>query len=107
LCVILPEIYESASGFLAKNEEFMVQFGSVSDLLVHVINYALAKYGAPRQIGNWQANGERNSEPTKVGGIIVARAVRPSFSTKTRPEPASAGGIMRGEEEYRGNANER
>ena len=47
------------------------------------------------------------SEPTKVGGIIVARAVRPSFSTKIRPEPASAGGIMRGLEEYVGNANDR
>ena len=47
------------------------------------------------------------SEPTTVGGIIVARAVRPSFSTKIRPEPASAGGIMRGQEEYLGNANNR
>ena len=46
-------------------------------------------------------------EPTKVGGIIVARAVRPSFATKIRPEPASAGGIMRGLEEYVGNANDR
>ena len=42
-----------------------------------------------RQIGNWRANGERNSEPTKVGGIIVARAVRPSFSTKYDLSPCS------------------
>ena len=54
-----------------------------------------------------KTEGERNFEPTKVGGIIVARAVRPSFSTKIRPEPASAGGIMRGQEEYLGNANNR
>ena len=53
-----------------------------SGLLVHVINYASVKYGSPRQIGNWRANAEWNSEPTTVGGIIVARAVRPSFSTK-------------------------
>ena len=31
---------------------------------------------------SYRAVGERNSEPTKVGGIIVARAVRPSFATK-------------------------
>ena len=56
-------------------------------------------------IGELKASGI--SEPTTVGGIIVARAVRPSFSTKIRPEPASAGGIMRGQEKYLGNANNR
>ena len=39
--------------------------GSVSDLLVHAINYALAKYVNHRQIGNWRAIGGRNFEPTE------------------------------------------
>ena len=67
---------------VAKSQKSRIPAGSVSDLLVYAINYALAKYVNHRQIGNWRANGERNSEPAKVGDIIVARAVRPSFATK-------------------------